>query len=240
MQMLPDGAYAIDDVVSIEGSGDSPFVFGRGWLLEILTVESGEFYFYRDSEKVIPAGPRFGIFYPPFSFVRSYVKALKGSARGIGHTEQLAGLPPNPITFETDFDESFTSANEALDVIASARNIQSIETKSDPSLLSIRAKRLIDENYLAFPSIARIAERLKVSHAHLSRQFKRDFSMTPSEYLHHLRVAEATFRLSTGEPIIDISQDVGYNDLSRFYKQFRKNTRTSPAVCRDILTNSES
>jgi len=189
---------------------------------------------------VIPPKPRFGVFYPPFTFVRSYVKELKGTVRGIGHTVLSPGLPDSPIIFETAFDGSFTSANDALDVIASAATIQSIETKSNPSLLSIRAKRLIDENYLVFPSIARIADRLKVSHAHLSRQFRRDFAMSPSEYLHHLRVAEATFRLSTGEPIIDVSHEVGYNDLSRFYKQFRKNTRTSPAVCRDILTEPTS
>jgi AraC-like DNA-binding protein len=50
-----------------------------------------------------------------------------------------------------------------------------------------------------------------------------------------LRVADATFRLSKGEPIIEISQDVGYNDLSRFYKQFRKSTNTSPGACRDTM-----
>jgi AraC-like DNA-binding protein len=235
MQLLSDGSYAIDDVVSIEGDGISPFVFGRGWLLEIIEVESGEFYFFHDSEKVVPRGRRFGIFYPPFCFVRSYVKDLKGLVRSVGHTELLPGLPTHPVIFETDFDGSLASASDAVNILASAENIQSIEPKSDPSLVSIRAKRLIDENYLVFPSIARIAKRLKVSHAHLSRQFKRDFAMSPSEYLHQLRVAEATFRLSIGEPIIDISHEVGYNDLSRFYKQFRKNTRTSPAICREML-----
>jgi len=240
MQILPDGSYSIDDVVSIEGSGDSPFVFGRGWLLEVMDVASGEFYFFRDSEKVAPNGPHFGIFYPPFSFIRSFVKDLKGNVRGVGHTKVLPGLPTRPVIFETAFQGSFTNAGDAVEILSSAVNFQSIEPNSHPSLLSIRAKKLIDENYLAFPSIARVAKRLKVSHSHLSRQFKRDFAMSPSEYLHHLRVAEATFRLSIGEPIIEISQDVGYNDLSRFYKQFRKNTRTSPAVCRDILTNSGS
>jgi two-component system response regulator YesN len=73
---------------------------------------------------------------------------------------------------------------------------------------------------------------LNISHEHLSRQFKKDYGLSPSAYLHKLRVAEATFRLTLGEEIIDISQDVGYNDLSRFYKQFKKATHTSPAVCR--------
>lgn len=235
MQLQPDGSYTIDDVISIDGNGVSPFVFGRGWLLEIMDIASGEFYFFRDNVEVKPRCKRFGIFYPPFSFVLSSVKNLRGNVRGVGHTELLDGLPSHPMLFDTDFDGKFLSARDALDVIAVAENVESVEMNSHPSLLSIRAKRLIDENHLATPSISRIAKRLKVSHSHLSRQFRRDFAMTPSEYLHHLRVAEATFRLSIGEPIVDISYDVGYNDLSRFYKQFRKNTRTSPAICRETL-----
>ena len=235
MRILPDGSYAIEDKISIDSEGISPFVFCRGWLLEIVEVAAGEFSFVCDSERVRPRDRRFGVFYPPFSFVRSYVKDFRGSVNGVGQIGVLPGLPASPVLFETDPHGPFTSAVEALEVLGSARNVRPISVNSKPSLLTIRAKRLIDDNYLIFPSIARIAERLKVSHAHLTRQFKRDLEMNPSEYLHHLRVAEATFRLSIGEEIIDISEEVGYNDLSRFYKQFRKKTRTSPANCREIL-----
>jgi AraC-like DNA-binding protein len=232
MQVLSDGSYAIEDEVAIEGTGDSTMVFGRGWLLELLNIESGEFFFYRDSEPVRSHGPHFAIFYPRFSFVRSHVKDLRGSVRGVGYTEVIDGLPTKPLMFDTSFKGRFTTAAEAIEIIAAAENIQPIEPNSNPSLLSLRAKRLIDDGFLDEVSIARIAEQLRISHAHLSRQFRRDFAMSPSEYLHNLRVAEATLRLSLGEEIIEISQDVGYNDLSRFYKQFRKATHTSPAACR--------
>ena len=53
-----------------------------------------------------------------------------------------------------------------------------------------------------------------------------------------LRIADATFRLSQGEQIIRVSGDVGYNDLSRFYKQFRLSTRQSPKYCQAKLTSS--
>jgi AraC-like DNA-binding protein len=235
MQILQDGSYSINDNVSVDAEGISPFVFCAGWLLEVLEIESGEFYFLRDGEAVRPRAKRFGIFYPPFCVVRSYANNLTGKVRGVGTTTPLPGLPKHPVIFETRFTKPFSTAAQAVEVFAAATRIQSIEPNTKPSLLSVRAKRLIDENYLAFPSIARVADRLKVSHAHLTRQFKRDFEMTPSEYLHHLRVADATYRLSLGEPIIEISQDVGYNDLSRFYKQFRKKTTTSPANCRNIL-----
>ncbi|MFL6468148.1 MAG: helix-turn-helix domain-containing protein [Pyrinomonadaceae bacterium] len=235
MQILNDGAYSISDNVDIPGEGISQFVFCGGWLLEIMDIRSGEFYFFRDGEAVRPRTKRFGNFYPPFSIISPYVNYLKGKVQGVGAIGQLDGLPKHPITFETDFRGEFVSAMQASSIISNAKNIRSIEINSDPSLLTLRAKRLIDENYKIYPSISRVAARVRVSHEHLTRQFKRDLQMTPSKYLHHLRVADATFRLSMGEEIVDISQDVGYNDLSRFYKQFRKKTATSPGVCRTIL-----
>jgi AraC-like DNA-binding protein len=235
MQLLADGAYSISDDVSIPGEGISPFVFCAGWLMEILEIESGEFYFFREAEEVRPRGNRFGVFYPPFTIVRSYVRDLRGRVRGVGTIDHYPELPRFPMIFETDFDGPFTDARQATELLSSCRYAQSIETGANASLISRKAKKLIDENYTVQPSIARIAGRLKVSHEHLSRQFKRDYEMTPSAYLRELRVADATFRLTTGEKIIDISQDVGYNDLSRFYKQFRKTTRTSPGDCRTIL-----
>jgi len=235
MQVLEDGSYIIDDRIDLPGEGGGPFVFCRGWLLEVVEIEAGEYFFFSNGREVRPAGGRYAAFYPPFSIVRTFVRDVKGTVAGVGSLDVPEGLPSGPIIFETDFTGPFTSAAEAVEVIANGRGHHSIEACSNPSLLSKRAKRLIDENYLAFPSIGRISDRLNVSHAHMTRQFKRDFEMTPSDYLHHLRVADATFRLSTGQPIIDISHEVGYNDLSRFYKQFRKNTNTSPAHCREML-----
>jgi AraC-like DNA-binding protein len=235
MKRLADGAYAIADEIVIEGEGSSHFIFARGWLLEIVELRGGDYYFHSDGGEVRPHGPRFGVFYPPFTLVRCFVANVRGSVRGIGSVEDIPGLPKMPFIFETDFDRDFDGLDDAIGVLDAGRDRRSIEVNTKPSLVSLRAKRLIDENYLVYPSIGRIAGRLRVSPEHLSRQFKRDYGLSPSAYLHQLRVAEATFRLSLGEEIVDISGDVGYNDLSRFYKQFRKTTRTSPAVCRTMI-----
>ena len=221
--------------MEIGGEGISHFAFGHGWLVEIVDLTCGDYFFYRDGKEVRPGNSHFGVFYPPFTLVRSCVKNIKGCVRGIGAVKPVSVFPQEPFIFETDFEEDFTGIEQAIGVLDACRSRQSIEINTKPSLLSLRTKCLIDENYLIYPSISRIAGRLQVSHAHLSRQFKRDYGLTPSAYLHQLRVSEATFRLGLGEKIIDISADVGYNDLSRFYKQFRKQTKTSPAECRTIL-----
>ena len=240
MQVLGDGGYAISDRLKIDGEGASVFVFGRGWLLEIVEIERGEYYFYSDGRKVRPDGRRFGLFYPSFSIVRPFVRDVAGSVRGVGAIGMIDGLPNGAVMFDTNFGGEFGDAGEAVEVIRDASNLRSIEMNTAASLLAIRCKRLIDENYLAEPSIARIAARLKVSHEHMTRQFRRDFGMSPSAYLHHLRVAEATYRLSLGDAIIDISAEVGYNDLSRFYKQFKKQTTTSPGECRTLLDGNRT
>ena len=235
MKILTDGSYSIEDNISIDGEGSSPFIFGRGWLLELIELGSGVYHFFSDGYEVRPQGKRFGIFYPPFTMIRCYVKDVRGFVRGIGTVDVTSGLPDIPVIFETDFNKPFTDAEQALRILESARHRRSIEFNSSPSLLSLKAKRLIDDNFLIYPSIGKMAARLGVSHSHLSRQFRHDYEMSPSAYLHQLRVAEATSRLAIGEPIIEISMDVGYNDLSRFYKQFHKVTKTSPAVCRSML-----
>jgi AraC-like DNA-binding protein len=236
MQMQQDGSFSISDPVDIEGEGCSFFVFGAAWLFEILDLRCGEFFFFSDGEPIRPACCRFGIYYPPFTIVKSCVKDMKSSVAGVGAVgEPPSGLPLYPSIFETGFSGELTSAGQAVEILQAARGIQSIEFNSTPSPLSIRAKKIIDENYRIYPSIARIAKRLGVSHEHTTRGFKRDYGMSPSAYLHQLRVAEATHKLTLGEEIVDISMDVGYNDLSRFYKQFRKATKTSPGDCRTIM-----
>jgi len=229
---LQDGVYAICDELRIPGEGTSDFVFGRGWLLEIISLTTGEFYFYSDGRAMKPNSARFGVFYPPFTFVRIFVRNVHGQVRGIGSDKEPPGLPTTPFLFETDFDDEFTEIDQTFDVLEKARNRQSIEINTRPTLLSLRSKKAIDECYLTDPSISRIARRLNISHEHLSRQFKKDYGLSPSKYLHQMRVAEATFRLSQGEEIIDISLDVGYSDLSRFYKQFKKKYEMPPGQCR--------
>jgi AraC-like DNA-binding protein len=231
MELSSDGVWLLEDFMEITGEGAMTFVMCDAWLLEFFELEVGEFYFKRGEENVCLQTKRFGAFYPPFAIVRVCFKDARGCWNGMAGTTNLpTEFSSSPFIFETDV-EAPKNFEQLKELLHSSRNRQSIEINPTPSLLSIRAKRLIDENYQIYPSIARIAARLKVTHEHLTRQFKRDFLMSPSEYLHQLRIADATYRLSKGEEIIEVSQDVGYNDLSRFYKQFRKAMTKTPRYC---------
>jgi len=232
-ESLPAGLYYFEDELETGGVLKANVITCAGWLLELLKIEAGEISFFSGAEEIRPNFTRLAIFYPPFTITRPCFRNVKASVKGIAGS---AGLPskflPSPFVFETAFSKAPQNITEVVELLESSRDTRFVDAYPKASLLSLKAKKLIDENYRVFPSIARIAARLKVSHAHLTRQFKRDFGISPGAYLHQIRIADATFRLTRGEAIIDVSGDVGYNDLSRFYKQFRKSTAASPGFCR--------
>lgn len=237
---LPDGLYYFEDELEIEDVLKANVITSAGWLLELLKLNAGEVSFFSDDEEFRPHFKQLAIFYPPFTITRPCFKRVQARLKGIAGTSGLpAEFLQRPFVFEADFSKTPKTVREVVEVLNSRRNPRFVDANPKASLLSLKAKKLIDENYRIFPSIARIAARLQVSHEHLTRQFKKDFRLSPSAYLHQIRIADATFRLSQGEAIIEVSGDVGYNDLSRFYKQFRKSTRRSPGFCQ-ASKNSKS
>jgi AraC-like DNA-binding protein len=224
------------DDLKVKGSLTARVTTCAAWLLELYELQAGELLFISGESHIRPGTKWFGVFYPPFTISQPSFNDVKGLLVGVAATVSLpAGFTKVPTMFETSYRDLPTDVAHAFEIVRLGENHQSVELNPKPSLLSVKAKRLIDENYLSHPSIARIAERLGVTHEHLSRQFKRDFEISPSGYLHQLRLADAPLRLAKGEEIVNVSQDVGYNDLSRFYKQFRKSTKTSPGVCQTLM-----
>lgn len=233
---LTGGLYFFEDRLNVQGLLTAKVITCHHWLLEILELESGEAFFLNGTEKIYPKTKCFGIFYPPFSITRLCFVNVWGTVKGFaGEAELPAEISNKPMVFAADFSRVTENEEQILTLLLSNRHGQSVESNPQASLLSVKTKKLIDRNYHINLSISRIASRLNVSHEHLARQFKRDFEMTPSAYMHQLRIADATFRLAQGEAIIDVSGDVGYNDLSCFYKQFRKSNRKAPGVCRSAI-----
>lgn len=235
-RFLPDGSYVFEDALDVKGELTAKVITCAAWLLELYTLDAGELSFLSADERVRPTTRRFGVFYPPYTISQPCFRDARGRLLGVAGTAPLPDVQAAaPFVFETAFDALPASHAPVLEVLRAGACAQSIEMNPRPSLLSLRAKRLIDEHHLVHPSMARVAARLGVTPAHLSRQFKRDYGMSPSQYLRQLRVADAPLRLARGEEIVRVSQEVGYNDLSRFYKQFRKTTKTSPGACQTLM-----
>ena len=196
-----------------------PMVIGRNWLLEMVRTESGR---------------SCGFFWAPFAVIHSFPVDDILNGRFVGFSAPTK--PPGrwmtaSMTFDLGTAPLPTSPQEFITLIAEPRPYVLLENTAATSL-SQQAKRLIADNFSRSIAIREVARALHVSHARLTRQFKVDFGLTPVDYRRRLRVSEAIGRLSEGEPILETGYEVGFEDASRFYKNFRTVTGTSPGKCR--------
>jgi AraC-like DNA-binding protein len=231
-KFLPEGDYCFRDQLLVEGTVTASVLTARGWLLERFDLAAGAVMFTSGTRIIEPRSRTFWAFYPSFTLSRISLRNARGAVTG------KAGIQPGPVEhlFPFIFESNASLERDSIEkILAAASNRQSIDANPHASSLSIKARHLIAETYTDNPSIARVAARLAVTNAHLSRQFRRDYGLSPREYLHQLRIADATLQLARGDSIADVSGDSGYGDLSRFYKQFRKTTRVPPGVCRGIV-----
>lgn len=68
---------------------------------------------------------------------------------------------------------------------------------------------------------------------HLSRVFRKQLGCTPTQFINNLRLTyAANLLLHSDRPIVDISLEIGLDNLSYFYRIFKKQFHTSPAQFR--------
>jgi AraC-like DNA-binding protein len=216
------------------GRGTLLLVMGAAWMLEFIHMPKGRMTFHQDGRQIHPEGKRFGVFYAPFSITEIGMASARLNWAGVaGHKAPAdARGSRRAVLFPVQLGAWPSNAREALDMFRRRRQEVDVAVTLRAPRLATRAKTAIEGRYAAPASVASLAAQLGVSHAHLTRSFKSAYRMTPLQYWHRLRMNDAYHLLSQGERIVDVSLDVGYNDLSRFYKQFRKLTRCSPGDCR--------
>jgi AraC-like DNA-binding protein len=69
--------------------------------------------------------------------------------------------------------------------------------------------------------VQRAAERVGIAPETLARAFARAYGITPKQYCHRARLFDAAIRLLEGASVLDAALRAGFNDLTRFYVQFR-------------------
>jgi len=226
---LPDGLTWIEEEMEVDGRLSGPFATGPSWIFELHTVAAGEVTYMQDGVRLPIGGARFGILYAPYSVTDMQFDNVK--TRWIGVAGQ-SDAGSESLVFDISPEARPTGPDELLAMLGPLQEARSVERCTRPSPLIRRAKAALEASYHSSPTIASVARGLGVSHSHLTREFKRELGMTPKAYRHALRASEAAGRLSHGERIARVSGEVGYEDLGRFYKSFRKALHTTPGDCR--------
>ncbi len=96
------------------------------------------------------------------------------------------------------------------------------------------------EHYAGPVTVEQLAALCSLSKSHFMFCFKRATGMSAIEHLCQLRIRAACEALgSTGRSIAEIAADSGYNNLSNFNRQFRRQVGCSPAQYRRNIAHLE-
>ena len=95
--------------------------------------------------------------------------------------------------------------------------------------------KYLEENYSKNITSKDISEATGLSADYIAKQFKRELSMTPTEYLRRYRIAKSMELLRTTDmPIADIARNVGIEELSVFSRLFKQFAGESPSNYRKL------
>ncbi len=87
----------------------------------------------------------------------------------------------------------------------------------------------VEEHYNEEITIETTAKHLGVSNSHFMKLFKQNMHMTFTTYLNHYRLNKAcTLLTTTDKSILEISEQVGFNNLSYFNRQFKDQYQMTP------------
>lgn len=100
----------------------------------------------------------------------------------------------------------------------------------------VEAKRWLERESLAPPSLEALAARAGTSRFHLLREFKRHFGFTPFEYVQFLRLERLFSSLverGLDRTLLELSGEAGFGDYSTFQRRIRETFRRTPSELLD-------
>lgn len=233
VERLTDGLLRLDQRVRVSGCERGLDATGRFWMLAVVEVRHGAVEYISDRDRLTPPGRVFGVSAPPFSILEVVLNRSQSSSRGFVSTAQISpALPSEPVAFDVAFSEVPASISELVRKFAERSTTIRIGRCRRPLPLALRTKTAIDKTYSLPIPLSALAVELRTSASAMSRAFKRSYGMPPVRYRHVIRTMDGMMRLLDGEPVTRVFQDVGFDDLTRFYQHFKRYTLSTPSKYR--------
>ncbi|MFS0778099.1 helix-turn-helix domain-containing protein [Neobacillus sp. 3P2-tot-E-2] len=145
--------------------------------------------------------------------------------------QELIGKIIHEIMYPTTFSESAIKLYMGLFMIELIKNSDRVERKEEGSIthyLVVESLKYIEEHYKE-ASLYELAEQLNQSHYGLSKTIKKATSRTFKELLQERRLDKAKELLQGSDlPITIIVEQVGYDNISYFYRIFKEKYGRTP------------
>jgi AraC-like DNA-binding protein len=169
--------------------------------------------------------------YPDPGYAADYARAFHGAAR--------FARPHNEVVFARALMDSVSHARDddvhrALRAIAQRRVVQMVERA--PYAQQAR-DLLVQQASAAEGGMAAVARSLGLSERSLRRRFQEEgtsFHAVVDEA--RTVIAKSLLRSGVALPIQDLAHQLGFRDISSFYRAFKRWTGTTPVAYRESLT----
>ncbi|MBK1809964.1 helix-turn-helix domain-containing protein [Clostridium sp. YIM B02505] len=120
-----------------------------------------------------------------------------------------------------------------VELIKNSQDVETYSVDNYEKMLIIQCLKYIDEFYQK-GNLFEISKKLKQPHYKLSKLIKKHTKMTFKELLQQKKLSKAVELLKFSEyPIVEIIDLVGYENLTYFYKIFKKKYGTTPKEYRE-------
>lgn len=127
-------------------------------------------------------------------------------------------------------------------VVGSQRDLLPAPPASRSDVVILKGIKLVQERYWDRVPLSELARELGVSKSMLSRRFRQAMGVPFRDYLVRLRLEKAKALLRTGHvSITEVAQMVGFGDLPRLDKLFKRYTGVTPSVYRhrDLVSDNK-
>ena len=100
----------------------------------------------------------------------------------------------------------------------------------------VKALKYIRININKFITIEELASLSCISKNHFIRLFKKELSITPTQYINRKKIERAQLQLiTTNVPIKEIAYDLSFDDISYFNRLFKQHTTVTPKEYRSKI-----
>lgn len=226
----------LKETISVKGKKFFQDLSNELWVYSILEVKNNNIFFKVENKVInIPIGI-YAFFKPPFSLTEIGTQNCQLTLNAILSKRPLFEEAPNSPSLillkNSNLPQDYKSLYKTLQTKPVFQSV-SRYNKENVSGIAIKIKRAIENSYKEQMYLNEIAESVGITSNLMSMYFKKNFFISPSQYRKQLRIKSSVFQLlesySTKNSIADIAFNCGYNDLSRYNKQFKSFTGVTPS-----------
>lgn len=199
-------------------------------------VEAGQLSFPLLSGEVV-APSCFVLILPPRSIVPIRFAAARVDSTGIASLAPL-GIDSAAL-LRCDVAE-MPLGRSGLQQLLRAPALAELDADKTVAREIVRARRLLHDHFYLPAPVGRVAMQVDLAAETLIRRFAQAYRVSPKQYCHRARLFEAVLRLLAGGAILETALAVGFNDLSRFYQQFRRILGATPGTYATIKKRQDA